>query len=283
MQGRCKLRRHCKETPKLRELAASYSFVREDESRSVVVVPIGRGQTMSNAAKKEMKVFCRQCGGERYHSTIAEKVDAWSEEDTPICGAEAWAIVECCGCRTLTFLHERWFSEDTVDTDHGPEPIIHRTIYPPSPARKLPEWSNDQMFMLLEVPVDDTWVLKLHQDVYAAIELRSLRLSAMGVRAIVDHIVTRKARDVGTFLDRLGRLRDLNLIDPSQVNVIFSAFDAGSAAVHRGYGPELQHVYTMLDIAEALILQFYVEPAMAKRRETAAAELKKSTPPRRNP
>jgi hypothetical protein len=39
----------------------------------------------------------------------------------------------------------------------------------------------------------------------------------------------------------------------------------------------------MLDIAEALIMQFYVDPAMEKRREVAAAELKKNTPPRRKP
>ena len=129
--------------------------------------------------------------------------------------------------------------------------------------------------------MNDAWVFKLHQDVYAAIGLDSLHLSAMGIRAIVEHIVTWKAGDVGAFLDKLERMRDKDLISPSQVNVIFSAFDAGSAAVHRGNGPKLQDVYTMLDIAEALIMQFYVDPAMEKWREVAAAELKKNTPPRR--
>jgi hypothetical protein len=237
---------------------------------------------MSNTAKQEIKVFCRQCGGDRYHSTVAKKVDAWSEEDAPICGAETWAIVECCGCRTLTFLRERWFSEDTVEADHGPEPIVHRDIYPLGPARKLPEWSNDP-FILLDVPSNDAWIFNLHQDVYAAIGLRSLRLSAMGIRAIVDHIVTWKAGDVGAFLDKLERMRDLGVISSPQVHVIFSAFDAGSAAVHRGYDPELQDIYIMLDIAEALIGQFYVGPVMEKRREVAASELKKNTPPRRKP
>ena len=213
---------------------------------------------MSDTCKREIKVFCRQCGGDRYHSTIAAKVESWSDEDTPTCAGETWAIVQCCGCRTLTFLHERWFSEDTVETDHGPEPIMHRTIYPPAPARKLPEWSSDN-FILLDIPVNDAWVFKLHQDVYDAIGLRSLHLSAMGIRAIVDHIVTWKAGDGGKFLDKLERMRDLALISPSEVNVFFSAFDAGSAAAHRGYGPELEDVYKMLDIAEALIVRFYVD------------------------
>ena len=118
---------------------------------------------------------------------------------SPNLGGEGWAVVECCGCRTRTFLHERWFSEDTVE-DQGPEPIVHRTVYPPAPTRKMPEWSHDQ-FIMLDVPPNDAWVFKLHQDVYAAIGLGSLHLSAMGVRAIVDHIVTWKAGDVGAFLE----------------------------------------------------------------------------------
>ena len=197
----------------------------------------------------------------------------------PNLGGEGWAVVECCGCRTRTFLHERWFSEDTVE-DQGPEPIVHRTVYPPAPTRKMPEWSHDQ-FIMLDVPPNDAWVFKLHQDVYAAIGLGSLHLSAMGVRAIVDHIVTWKAGDVGGFRDKLERMRDLGLISPSQVPSIFTAFDAGSAAVHRGYGPKEQHLYTMLDIAEGLIMRFYVGPMTEKRDEIAAAELKRSTPPRR--
>ena len=98
-----------------------------------------------------------------------------------------------------------------------------------------------------------------------------------------DHIVTWKAGEVGGFRDKLERMRDLGLISPSQVPSIFSAFDAGSAAVHRGYGPKEQHLYSMLEIAEGLIMRFYVDPVTEKRHEVAAAELKKSTAPRRKP
>src|SRR5208337_5540349 len=98
--------------------------------KRVVVPLIIADQPMSDTFKKEMKVYCRQCGGDRYHSTVAEKLDEWSGEEAPIWGGVRWAVVECCGCRTLTFLHEEWFSEDTIDTRHGSDPIIHRTIYP---------------------------------------------------------------------------------------------------------------------------------------------------------
>ena len=234
------------------------------------------------ADKKEVKVFCRQCGGDLYHSTVAEKVYSWSEENTPVSWGEMWAIVECGGCRTSTFLYERWFSEDMVETDEGPEVVVHRTIYPPAPTRKLPEWSNDHI-VLLGVPVNDGWVFKLHRDVYAAIGLDALNLAAMGVRTIVDHIVSWKAGDFGGFKAKLERMRDTSLISSTQVDVIFNAFDAGSAAAHRGYSPEVQDIYTMLDIAEHLMGRFYIEPAQLKIHEKAADALKKKTPQRRKP
>jgi hypothetical protein len=46
----------------------------------------GINRPMSDTAKREIEVFCRQCGGDRYHSTPAEKVDEWSDEDHPIWG-----------------------------------------------------------------------------------------------------------------------------------------------------------------------------------------------------
>ena len=230
--------------------------------------------------KKEVKVFCRQCGGDRYHTNVAEKVYSWSDEVNPVSWGELWAIVECGGCHTATFLYERWFSEDVEYTDAGPEEVVHRTIYPPAPTRKQPEWLKAHI-VLLDVPVGEGWIFKLLQDVYASIGLDALNLSAMGVRTIVDHIVSWQAGDIGGFRAKLERMRDANLISPTQVDVIFNAFDAGSAAAHRGYSPEVQDVYTMLDVAELLMERFYIEPARLKMHEKAADALKMKTPQRK--
>jgi hypothetical protein len=225
--------------------------------------------------------YCRQCGGERHHSVVAEKTRPWSEHDGGIYGGNTWSIVECGGCHTVTFVHTHWFSEDCELTDDdGWTPIVHVDLYPPAPSRKMPEWVR--VHALLCLPRDHLWIVKLHADIYAAIGLESYSLAAMGTRAIVDFIVTSKAGDKGNFMDKLNRMREQSLITETQVGVIFAVFDAGSAAAHRGHSPTREDVYTQLDITESLLERIYIEPSRQRKQAEAAAVLKSRTPQRPN-
>lgn len=228
--------------------------------------------------KKELISYCRQCGGDRHHSTIAEKARSWNDHDSPICGSDTWSIVECGGCHTVTFVHSHWFSEDYELSDDGPAPIAHRELYPPAPTRKMPEWGFDAFLCL---PADARWIIQLHRDIYAATGMKSYALAAMGTRAIVDFVVTSKAGDEPNFKKKLNRLLEQKLITETQVEVIDAAFDAGSAAAHRGYSPTEQDVYTLLEITESLLEHIYFSPVRRKRQAEAAATLKSKTPPQR--
>ena len=228
--------------------------------------------------ENELRSYCRQCGGERYHTTIAEKTRSWSEDDA-VEGGDTWSIVECGGCRTVTFVHSHWFSEDCDLAEEGWAPILHRDLYPPAPPRKMPEWGHQY---LLSFNSDDAWIPKLHADIYSAIGMKAYALAAMGARAIVDFVVTAKAGDDGNFKDKLNRIREQGVITETQVDVINAAFDAGSAAAHRGYSPTQKDVDTLLDITEFLLQQIYVDPARDRRQAEAAADLRSNTPPRPN-
>jgi hypothetical protein len=229
--------------------------------------------------RNELMSYCRQCGGERHHSAIAEKTRSWNDDDTTISGGDTWSIVECAGCHTVTFVHRHWFSEDYELTEDGPTPIVHRDLYPPTPSRKMPEWGINAY---LDLKVDDLWMVKLHADIYAATGMKAYALAAMGTRAIVDFIVTSLAGENGNFRDKLSRLKP-HLITDTQAEVIYAAFDAGSAATHRGYSPTREDVYTLLDITESLLQKIYIDPLRQKRQAEAANALKSKTPQRSKP
>jgi hypothetical protein len=232
--------------------------------------------------KNELRSYCRQCGGERYHTTMAEKTRSWSDDDTGFQGSSTWSIVECGGCHTVTFVDSHWFSEDCYVTEDGRYiPVEHRELYPLAPSRKMPEWGTCLMLSVLSE--DDLWISQLHKDIYSAIGMKAYALAAMGARAIVDYVVTSKAGDKGYFKDKLNRMREQNLITETQVDVINAAFAAGSAAAHRGYSPPQADVYTLLDITESLLQQIYIDPARQRRQEKAAAALRANTPPRPKP
>lgn len=221
--------------------------------------------------------YCRQCGGERRHSVLHKFTKTWSEEDAPIDGGDTWSTLECGGCSTITFAHQSWFSEEWEMTDQGPQPIIRRHLYPPSPARKLPEWGGDLYLCLLP---DESWIVGLHRDLYEAIGIGAHSLAAMGARAIVDHVVTSRAGDYGSFEEKLKRLVSKQLITETHADALLAAFDAGSAAAHRGYVPQEQDVFILLDFMEALLDQIFLKPLQLRRQAEAAAALRLNTPQR---
>lgn len=139
---------------------------------------------------------------------VRQKTRSWDDDDSPVCGGDAWLIVECGGCRTVTLVHEHWFSEDYYVDDDGPTPVVHRDLYPPAPRRKLPEWKAD-IFLEFSMPAS---LPKRHAEIYAALGMGLYALAALGTRAIVDFVVTSKAGDGNDFKAKLTRMVDKGLI-----------------------------------------------------------------------
>jgi len=220
--------------------------------------------------------YCRHCGGDRRHTMIAKKERDWSDDEVQVNGGDVWSILECRGCQNVTFAHTHWFSEDATWGDEGPEPIVHRDLYPPS-ARPMPEWASELWLSLSRKAV---WVAKLHGDIYAALGTGAFSLAAMGTRAIVDFVVTSKVGDGGSFTEKLATMRVKGLITEVQADILNAAFDAGSAAAHRGYSPEREDAYTLLGITETLLRRLYIDPMRQGRQAEAAAALKAKTPQR---
>lgn len=231
---------------------------------------------METGVKVEVS-YCRNCGGDRDHVFLCEKTNHWVDPDAPVDGAHTWAMLECAGCHTVTFLHRHWFSEETEITKSGPEPIINIELYPPAPRRKKPEWG---ITLLLGLKPNEYWIAHLHDDIYQALGLKAYSLASMGIRAIVDFVVTSKVGDKGSFADKLQRMQDQELINNTEVGMLSAAFDAGSAAAHRGYRPPEEDVYLMLDVTEHLLQQLYIVPVQQEMHAMAAEALKARTPRR---
>jgi hypothetical protein len=208
---------------------------------------------------------------------IAKKERHWSHDEAGVEANDTWSILECCGCENVTFVHTHWFSEDWEIGDNGPQPIVHRDLYPPSPPRPMPEWASE---LWLSLSRKDLWVVKLHDDIYAALATGAFSLAAMGTRAIVDFVVTSKVGDAGGFAEKLKTMRVKGLITEVQADILGAAFEAGSAAAHRGYSPEREDVYTLLDITETLLRHLYIDPMRQRRQAEAATALKAKTPQR---
>ena len=148
-----------------------------------------------------------------------------------------------------------WFSEDPQETNIN--------YYPPAVSRRIPQWARD-------LPINERTLL---DEVYGALHAGSRRLAMMGARALIDVALVSKVGDQGTFAKTLAEGESQGYISKQNRDVPGAAFDAGSAAAHRGHNASAKEVSQVIDIVENLLQSVYVL-------ESLADDLRKKTPPR---
>jgi len=132
------------------------------------------------------------------------------------------------------------------------------------------------------LPVIPLWIEKLPpelqaltQEIYKAKHHCLLALCAMGIRSAVDMAsVDALGEDAGPFQVKLDKLKENGHITATQHNHLSAVVDAGHAAAHRGFIPDLKFVSMMLDAMSHLLHQIYVY-------ENSTLELIANTPSRK--
>ena len=97
----------------------------------------------------------------------------------------------------------------------------------------------------------------------------------MGARAVIDRAVAKKIGDLGNFSAALDELQKNNMLSQQERVIIDAAFEAGSAAMHRGHQATVDSLNTVIDIVERIV---HAEVLEEKAKELAAATPKR--PPR---
>jgi len=212
------------------------------------------------AAEFIIKAPCNDCSRETDHVVLKSHKTSGSDHD-----GSGWMttfdMIECCGCHFISLKRTFDFTEhDDLVVEYFPPPI----------SRRKPNWIGDLAF---NVPVD-LEIYELIEEVYSALHANNRRLVTMGARALLDMAITDKVKDVGGFGQKQDALEKEGFASKKQREVLEAALDAGNAATHRGHCPTTKQLEQVMDIVESVLQQIYVLPQ-------AAADLKKSTPPRK--
>ena len=94
-----------------------------------------------------------------------------------------------------------------------------------------------------------------------------VRLIAMGVRAVIDVILNLEIGDVGGFDEKLKALLGKGLISARQRELLATVVDAGSAAGHRGFKPNIVLIDAMIDTVENLLHSQYIVDPMVEQQK----------------
>jgi hypothetical protein len=223
-----------------------------------------------------VKEHCNHCTGKRNHEVLHRSKIDYSEnidERFSIAGSDTYELLKCCGCDNVQFRHTSWFSEHC-----GPdgEPEISVKYYPPPTFRKEPEWLyttiiSDSAFFIR--PLSES-ITNLFNEIYIALQNSAPQLAVLGIRALLESVMIDKIGDKGSFENNLKAFEEGGYISSKQKEVIKPILEAGHAAMHRGFKPQIVEVARIMDVTENIIETIYIN-------ETRLAKLVEKIPTRK--
>ena len=155
--------------------------------------------------------------------------------------ADIWTLTKCRGCEKKNFKHIVRCSPDRK-TDQ----IFY---FPKKPIRQTPLW-------IINLPLE---YCEIFQEVYISVNEGLFILSLTGIRILLDVYIVNKIGDAGTFKQKLQKLVTAGIITTPKATVLEAAIDAGNASAHRGYKPDQETLFKILDIVENLLLSEIVD------------------------
>jgi len=219
-------------------------------------------------SKNDIKSHCNTCGPDREHLILHHEVENWGDDHDDVSGSTIFQMVKCGGCGAISLRREVWCSE-YYDEEGHPESSVE--YFPPRVFRKLPAWHSElQTYKKQELTVSD-----LLQEVYVALQNDLRRLTAMGIRSLLEHIMIDKVGDKGTFQKNINEFASSGFISKLQKGFLETALEAGHASIHRDFKPNVKTLISLIDISESLIQTLYIH-------ERQTEEIRAVTPVRKN-
>lgn len=199
------------------------------------------------------KAHCNNCGGDRNHEVLHMEKTSWDDEEQGIWGNDTYEMLRCSGCENIKLRHTSYFSEDE-------NPNI--TYFPPPIFRQEPRWFLD---LWLELGNEEENVHALLKEIYIALQNNQRALAAMGIRALLEHIMISKCGDNGSFARNLEQFEAAGFVSKTQRESLDTILEAGHATIHRSFRPSKDDLITLIDIAESIVEGVYIHGPKVER------------------
>lgn len=210
-----------------------------------------------------VKSHCNRCQRDTNQEVLHSETFSWEEDieehHLRISGTDIYEMLKCLGCDSITLRHTEWFSEN-FDEQGKIRPIFY--YYPPAISRPEPKWLSE-----LDTILDDEkeFIHDLMKEIYSGLHNNSRRLATMGIRALIEHIMIKKAGDQGSFSKNLESFAAQGFISLSQEDILNTVLEAGHATIHRSYSPTTEDLHTCMDITESIVESVYIHPEKANK------------------
>ncbi|MGC2413803.1 MAG: DUF4145 domain-containing protein [Stellaceae bacterium] len=105
--------------------------------------------------------------------------------------------------------------------------------------RNVPSW---HLLLSLFGPETDVPVAEFLPEIYSAAQTGLCRLTALGLRALLEQVIIAKVGDQESFKKNLEKFMECGYASINQRDALDAVYEAGSAAMHRGFKPSVPEI-----------------------------------------
>ncbi len=241
-----------------------------------------RKVTEDKTTGKEFDVLCAKCKLETCHKVLKSINDYWCSDDHPeyyVDGATEYQIIECQGCKTISFRSNGWFSEDDFHDGYEGNTIL----YPQRSKNTLPikEFYN--------VPKN---LRRIYREVIDSYNNELTTLCSAGLRAIIEGICSEKKIKHGlvTITDGSGATKEVKksnlqgkisglaekgILTKNNAEILHEHRFLGNEALHELVQPSMAELKLAIEIVEHVLESIFEIVSKAKELRERKVKRKK--------
>jgi hypothetical protein len=206
--------------------------------------------------EKEIWAPCLKCAGKTAHKCLTE-VDV-SDHD-PKYDVQGWIqyyVVQCGGCKTISFCKESQFSEDWDFDEEGHQ-------YLPTTQKVFPNRIAGRP-LLEDINLIPHGIAEIYKETHEALAGQQPILTGIGLRAIVEAVCKTEGINEKLF-KAIDELETKGILTNSGVQILHHIRILGNDAAHEVKANGQAELLAAFEVVEHLLRTIYIIPAKAAK------------------
>ncbi len=208
---------------------------------------------------KEIDISCIKCAGKTSHKVVSsyDLRGSYEEADHSFHWATDHQIVQCQGCKTVSFRKASSNSEDWVQTsyDGDGEYVVEESVYP-SRVEGIKGLGEDRHYL-------PTKVRRIYDETLQALSSQSPVLAGIGLRALLETVCKEKNATGNDLLKKIDSLVAASVLTPASAAILHKIRTLGNSAAHEVKPHSDRQLGLAMNIVEHLLKDVYILPKQA--------------------
>jgi hypothetical protein len=204
---------------------------------------------------KEIWLLCNSCEKETCHEIFVSVYTFNENNDARESCEEQYRIVQCKGCKSISFLKEYQNSESgDYDENNQWQMNNYQEIYPaPVSGRK----TMDVFYLPFQIS-------QIYKESLTALNNQLPILTGIGIRAIVETVCKQLGSKGKNLPNKINDLLQRSIITPTQAEFLHELRILGNEAAHEVVPYNENILITAISLVENLLQNVYLIPEVAK-------------------